>query len=269
MAKTRKLLTVVSILAAVILLAGSGCKKDETTTPTPARTTTYTLKYIYEQGVSGTVTFTETTSTTTTILISLAGPLSGTYTAELCMYSAVEEGIVVQTLNAFDASWKSSTAVTTMAYSDLIAYDGCIVVHKLSQVIAKGDIGGNVITASNKTYTLTAVSPYTASGSALFEKRVNGNTLVTISLTNGAIAGDLYPATINLGSITTAGGGDVKKTLNDVIGNTGKSYTNIRTLNSGFPVTYDEWLVYDGYLNVYHTSVSLANIICHGNIGSN
>lgn len=100
------------------------------------------------------------------------------------------------------------------------------------------------------------------------KKRENGNTLITISIT-GAIAGNSYPATINLGSIESIGGGPVVRLLNNVDGTTGKSYTNIRDLDSGVNITYDNWLVYDGYINIYNTTIDLSDVICHGNIGSN
>jgi hypothetical protein len=159
-----------------------------------------------------------------------------------------------------------------LSYNQLIAYDGFIKVLKSTAepgvILAQGDIGGNVITSTNKTYTLDTIGTFAVSGTAFFEKRVNGNTLLTISLT-GTIGGDVYPATVNLGSIASIGGGPVVKTLNNVDGATGKSYTNIRKLDSGIDITYDNWLVYDGYINVYQTAVSSGNIICHGNIGSN
>ena len=259
------------MLTAVILMVACESNKDNST-PTPTRNTTYCLKVKDVLGVTGTATFTETSSTLTTIDITLAGASSGTHPAELCMNSAVEGGIVVITLNPVDATGKSSTSVTTMTYTQLIAYDGFIKVLKSSSepdvILAQGDIGGNVITTTNKTYILDTIGAYGVFGTALFEKRVNGNTLVTITLT-GAIASELYPATINLGSITTVGGGPVVKTLNNVDGATGKSYTNIRKLDSGINITYDNWLVYAGYINIYQTAVNLGNIICHGNIGSN
>ena len=272
MADTRKIITVFSILTAgILLMSGGGCKNDDST-PTPARKTIYSLKVKDVLGITGTATFTETSSTVTTIDIALTGASSGTHPAELCMNSAVEGGTVVITLNPVDATGKSSTAITTMTYTQLIVYDGFIKVLKSSNepnvILAQGDIGGNVITTTNITYTLDTVSAFGVYGNALFEKRVNGNTLVTITLT-GTIPGDLYPATINLGSIASVGGGPVVKTLNNVDGTTGKSYTNIRKLDSGIDITYDNWLVYDGYMNIYQTAVGLGNIICHGNIGSN
>lgn len=256
------------LTAVVLLMIGNGCKKDAS----PASNTTYNLKVKDILGVTGTVTFTGISNSTTTIDIVLTNAPSGIHPAELCMNSAVEEGTVVIVLNPVDASGKSSTAVTSMSYNQLIAYDGFIKVLNNSAepnvILAQGDIGGNVITTTNKTYTLNNIGTFGVSGTALFEQRINGNTLVTITLA-GTIAGDVYPATINLGSIASVGGGPVVKILNNVDGTIGKSYTNIRKLSSGIDITYNNWLVYDGYINIYQASINLTNIICQGNIGSN
>ncbi len=254
------------MITAAIFLAG-GCDKDDA----PGQNKSYDLAVKDVLGVSGEVTFTETSNTSTTIDIVLTNAPSGTHPANLHMYSTVEEGVVVQTLNPVDATGKSSTVVN-MTYAQLIAYDGCIKVLKSSSeptvILAQGDIGGNVITAANKTYTLSTIGVYGVSGTALFEKRENGNTLVTISLI-GTIPGESYPATINLGSIASVDDGTIRKTLSNVNGTTGKSYTNIRKLDSGTDITYENWLVYVGYINIYQTSVITANIISHGNIGTN
>jgi hypothetical protein len=271
MAKTRKTITVLMMLTAVIIfLAGSGCKKDEETTPA-AKTSTYNLKAKDVLGVSGTVTFTETSSTSTTITISLTNASAESHPAQLVTKSAVETGSTVQVLTPVSAAGKSSTVVP-MTYAELIAYDGHINVLKSAAepgvIIAQGDIGGNVITTTKKTYSLVTVGSSGVTGSALFEKRVNGSTLVTLTLT-GVIDGDIYPATINIGSITTTG--PVTKNLTAVNGTKKTSYTNIRTLDDvdQTPITYDQWMVYAGYINIYQTSVNTANIICHGNIGTN
>lgn len=252
----------------VAILLVVGCKKDDA----PAQKTSYNLVVKDILGVTGKVTFTETSSTTTTIDIALANAPAGSHPANLYMNSVVEQGAVVVPLNPVDASGKSSTTITTMSYRQLIAYDGCIKVFKSSGepevILAQGDIGGNVITTTNKSYTLNSIGTFGVSGTALFEKRENGNTLVTISLT-GTIAGQSYPATINLGSVESVGGGPIVKILTNVNGTTGKSYSNIRQLDSGTAVTYDNWLVYLGYINIYQTSALSANIISSGNIGSN
>lgn len=269
MIKTRKASTILMTIAAVILLMPfGGCKKDTT----PDKKTSYNLMAKDVLGVTGTAIFTETSSTETTIEITLSSAPSGTHPADLCMNTAAEGGTVVLNLNPVDASGKSSTSINTMTYNQLIAYDGFIRVIKSSSepdvILAQGDIGGNVITLTNKSFVLDTIGTFGVSGTALFEKRVNGNTLVTITVT-GAIAGDEYPATINLGSIESVGGGPVVTVLNNVDGTTGKSFTNIKNLDSGVTITYNNWLVYDGYINIYQTAVGSDNIICHGNIGSN
>jgi len=244
-----------------------GCKGDP-----ELRSTTYNLKVTDVLGVSGTVTFTETSASVAAINITLVGSPAGSHPAVLCMNSVVEGGLVKLTLNPVDATGKSTTVVSTMTYSQLIAFNGFIKVVKSDTepniILAQGDIGGNEITKINKSYTLTTLGNFGVSGNALFEKRVNGNTLLTLTLT-GTIAGDYYLATINLGSIASVGGGPVVKTLQLVNGTTGKSYTNITNLNSGTAITYDNWLVYDGYVNVYQSTDISGTVICRGNIGSN
>lgn len=256
------------MMTAAILLIAGGCKKDNT----PAQTTSYNLMVKDVLGVSGTVTFTESSSTSTIIDIVLVNAPDGTHPANLYMNSAVENGAIIVVLNPVDASGKSSTTVTNMNFTSLIAYDGCIKVLSSSaepiEILAQGDIGGNVITTTNKSYPLNLVGDYGVSGTALFEKRMNGNTLLTVSLT-GMIPGDTYPATINLGSIASVGGGPAVKVLSNVNGTTGKGYTNIQKLDGGTNITYENWLVYDGYLNIYKSPVSVENIICQGNIGAN
>jgi hypothetical protein len=267
MIETRKLNTVLTIVVAVIvLMTVGGCQKDET-----GRETSYDLKVQDVLGVTGKATFIETGNSVTIDLV-LSGVPSGVHPAELCMNSAAEGGAVVVTLNPVDETGKSSTKVTSMDYNQLIAYNGFIKVMKSSSeplvILAQGDIGGNVITDTNITYALDTIRPFGVSGTALFEKRVNGNTLLTISLT-GTIAGEFFPASINLSSIATIGGGPVVKTLSNVNGTTGKSYTNIVKLDNGMSITYANLLVYDGYINIYQTEIGFNNIICHGNIGSN
>jgi len=254
--------------ALILVTIGTGCKGNDPET----RKVSYNLNAKDVLGVSGTVTFTETGSSSTTIDVKLTGSaVLGSHPVELRRESAVENGTLVQLLNPVDVNGKSSTVITTMSYSQLIAYDGCIKVFKSASesnlILAQGDIGGNEITTTKKSYTLQG-KLVGISGNALFEKRVNGNTLVTITLVGG-IATDSYPATINVGSSTTVGGGPVTLTLNDVDGATGKSYTNVRKLNNGTILTYSDWLIYTGYINVYQTAPVITNIICSGDIGTN
>ncbi len=269
MLKTRRIAQIlIMMVIAVLLLPAAGCKKDED----PALETKYDLQTKDVLGVNGTVTFVETSKSTMTIEIKLNGTISGSHPAELSMNSMVEGGATVVSLNPVDVNGNSSTLVTTHTYDELNAFDGFIKVMKSSSerdiILAQGDIGGNILTSNDTTYALNTVEAYQVSGTALFQERVNGNTLVTISL-NGTIAGQTYPASINLSSTSTIGGGPVTKLLSAVNGTTGKSYTNIRSLDGGLAITYDNWLVYNGYINTYQTSIAFDNIICQGDIGSN
>lgn len=256
-----------TILTTLFLFLATGCKKEDDL----IRDTTFNLKVEDVLGVTGTVTFSEYNNGSTTIDIILNNAPSDTYPASLCQNSAVEGGAVVIALNSLGKTGESSTIISSMSYNQLIAYDGHIKVLKSSNpevILAMGDIGGNVITTSKQMYTLNLVGIYGVAGTALFEKRVNENTLVTISLT-GTITGESYPSSINLGSIASVGGGPIVRTLNNVNGTSGYGYTNIRKLDSGIAITYDNWLVYDGYLNVYQTAATIENVITQGDIGSN
>lgn len=265
--KRGNLVIMLTVLIAMTFTVSS-CKKSEVE---PAKTS-YNLGVKDVLGVSGTVTFIATSNTTATIEITLVGAPAGTHPAELRKNSAVEGGATVVTLNPVDATGKSSTEVTNLTYEELIAYDGYVIVHKgnreLDVILAVGDIGGNVLTTTKKSYELKVKDNLGVSGTALFEKRTNGQTLVTISL-SGTIEGEMYPATINIGSVATVGGGDTKSTLKPVDGTTGKSYTNIKALDNDIPIKYEDWLVYVGYINIYQKSIAYDNIICQGNIGAN
>lgn len=258
------------ISAIFLMLLGSSCKNDEVILP--AEKTTYNLKVKDMLGVTGTITFTETSLTAVTIDIELTGAPVGTHPAEICANTAIEGGTTAVVLNPVGTNGKSTTLTSTMTYKQLIAYDGFAQVHlsnfEPNQIIAIGDIGGNIVTETTISYPLSTVSSFGITGTALFEKRLNGNTLVTLTM-NGLLPNNFYPATINVGSIGTIGGGGIKKTLQNVDGNTGKSYTNIRSLNSDIAITYDNWLVYVGYINVYNSEAIYSNIISHGNIGAN
>ncbi len=255
------------VIAVFTFATIGGCNKDDEF----GSTTSYDLKVQDVLGVTGTATFTETGSNSVTIDVVLSGAPSGIHPAELLTNTVAEGGTVVVSLNPVDQTGKSSTEVTSIAYNQLIAYDGFIRVMKSTLdtvILAQGDIGGNVITENNMTYNLDTIGSYGVSGTAKFEERINGNALITLDL-DGTIAGEFYPATINLSSISTIGGGPVTKTLSNVNGTTGKSYTTIRKLNNDLKITYANWLTYDGYINVYQTAVDFNNIITQGNIGSN
>lgn len=268
MNQRRKVSTVCAMfLMGIVLMFSGGCSNDVN-----PKTTTYGLKASDVLGITGTVTFVQTSSTVTTVNITLTGASAEVHPAQLCMNTVVEGGNVIVILNPVGINGTSSTTITTMSYAQLIAYNGFIKVIQSDKddkiILAQGDIGGNVLTSASKSFVMSTIGTYAVTGSALFEKRQNGNTLVTLSMI-GLIADINYDATINLGSIASIGGGPIVKTLVRVDGTTGKSYTNITNLNSALAITYDNWLVYDGYINIYQTKASDGVVISHGNIGSN
>lgn len=257
-----------SIAVVLLMLIAVSCEE----TVIPAEKSTYNLEVRDLLGVSGTVTFTETSSTTVTVDINLTGVPAGTHPAEICSNSAVEGGASLVVLTPVNSEGKSTTLTSAITYQQIIALDGFVQVYVGGEmpveILAIGDIGGNVLTTTEISYPLSTVESFGITGTALFQKRTNGNTLVTLTM-DGLLSNTYYPATINVGSIGTVGGGGIKKILNDVNGDTGMSFTNIRKLNNEVPITYDNWLVYVGYINVYHTQIGNANIISQGNIGAN
>jgi len=267
---------IVAVLAVSLVLPG--CKKKDDS-PEPAPSAKYDLKQKDVLNVSGNVVFTKKSATSVQVVITLTGAPSGSHPAEIMTGSVVEYGTPASTtfitLTDVDATGKSTSLITTQTYDALVNMDGYVIVHEsainLTTIYAIGDIGGNKLTGAKKQWTLTPVSPYTVTGTALIEKRVNGNTLLTLTV-NGSVPGAVHPAEMRVGDIGTIGGGTKVLTLNPITvgaGNTGISYTNVRTLDGGIAITYDNFLVYNGYIDVDESIVNSNNPICHGNIGSN
>src|SRR5690606_31202082 len=111
-------------------------------------------------------------------------------------------------------------------------------------------------------YVLGPVSNPDINGTATFEKRVNGETLVTVSLVN-TTGGETYPSHIHGNSAVETGG--ILIDLNDVDGTTGMAISNVSQLNDGTAITYEGLLDFDGYINVH----SGATFIAQGDIGGN
>lgn len=270
----------VALMLAVTL---SSCKKDEDkvepSTPIPIvitnpMTTGYALSVKDELGVTGSVTFSEKSSgsSESVVTIQLMGAPEGIHPAHIHVNSAVETGGIAYALNPVDSTGKSTTTLS-VPYATLVNFDGYVNVHAsvldLGTIIAQGDIGGNALTGDAKTFTLNQDSTSGIFGNAKFEKRKNGNTLVTINLTSGGVLPiGTYPAHINLGSVSTIGAPYSKKRLQNVNNATRRSFTNIRALDDGTPINYDNWLVYDGFITIHDASDN-SNVITKGNIGAN
>ena len=239
---------------------------------------TYDLGPVSNQSIDGTVTFAERDDESVLITIQLNGTASGgSHPAHIHANTAAETGDIILDLSSVDgATGKSETVVnslndgTPLTYDDLLAMDGYVNVHEsssnLGTLIAQGDIGQNELTGDVEEYALAPVSDPAISGTATFAKRVNGQTLVTVSL-DGTTAGNSHPSHIHAN--TAAQGGGIVIDLNDIDGATGESRTNISQRNDATAITYDELINFNGYLNVHLSSSALGTLIAQGDIGQN
>ena len=121
-------------------------------------------------------------------------------------------------------------------------------------------------TGRSMTYDLNELAVDGISGTAKFTEFSDNSTTVEIELQNTPDGGQ-HPAHIHFN--TAAEGGDVAVTLGTVDGSTGKSSINIKELNNGSSITYEDLLAYDGYINVHLSADDLATIVAQGDIGQN
>ena len=122
------------------------------------------------------------------------------------------------------------------------------------------------LTGESKQFILFTKSNPAVSGTVTFSKRNDNTTLITIQLSGTSIGGS-HPAHIHAG--TAAEGGAISLDLTSVNGNTGKSETVVKTLNDGSPITYEQLISFDGYVNVHLSATDLATLIAQGDIGIN
>ena len=136
----------------------------------------------------------------------------------------------------------------------------------LGTLVAQGDIGQNALTGESVQYTLNSVSDPAISGTAKFEQRNNGTTLVTIDL-DGTTDGNEHPAHIHMN--TAAEGGGIVISLNAINGGTGQSKTSVMEKDDMTAITYDDMVEFDGYINVHNSASDLGTLVAQGDIGSN
>src|SRR5690606_32066865 len=238
----------------------------------------YPLNSVSDPGISGTVTFAQRKSGATLVTIELTGTTAGnSHPSHIHNNTAAEGGgIAVDFKPIAGATGISKTTIRTLndatpvTYDDLINFNGYVNVHlssdDLGTLIAQGDIGQNALTGDMVSYVLNSVSDPSISGTATFAKRMNGTTLVTIQL-DGTTAGGDHPSHIHNNSAAETGG--IAIDLSNVNGATGRSLTNVTEKNDATPITYDELIVYDGYINVHLSAANLGTLIAQGDIGAN
>jgi len=84
---------------------------------------------------------------------------------------------------------------------------------------------------------------------------------------SGTPANGVHPAHIHFNSALE--GGAIALSFNPVDGNNGKSVTTFTTLNDGTPVSYNDMINFDGYINVHLSEDDLGTIVAQGDIGQN
>ena len=230
-------------------------------------------------GISGTATFAERKSGAALVTVMLDGtPDGGMHPGHIHNNSAAETGGIAKTLMTLDGTTGMSVTHiealndgTEIGYSDLLDFDGYINFHlsttDLATLVAQGDIGQNELTGERKMYDLDTKDIPGVSGTATFEERKSGETLVTLDLEGTLIGGD-HPAHIHAGSVADAPGA-ILITLNSVEGATGLSVTNVAAYNDETLISYDEMITIDGYINVHLSATDLATLLAQGNVGSN
>jgi hypothetical protein len=264
------------ILFSSILIS---CKNDPDPVPIPTGSKeTFDLASVADPSISGTAEFIENKDNSTTINLQLSGtPAGGMHPAHIHLNTAAEGGDIVLTLGTVTGgTGMSSVTVSSLddgapiSYSQLINFDGYINVHvsssDLATLVAQGDIGENALTGESKTYALGTAAVPGISGSATFSQRMNDETLVKIML-DGTTDGGMHPGHIHVN--TAAEGGAIAVSFTPINGTTGMSVTNISALNDDTPITYDELLVFDGYINVHLSAAELGTLVAQGDIGQN
>ncbi len=121
-------------------------------------------------------------------------------------------------------------------------------------------------TGDSKTYQLGSVADPSISGTAKFIKNTDNSTTIELQL-NGTPAGGMHPAHIHFN--TAAESGDIALTLGVVNGDTGFSTITTSTLNDDSPITYEQLLNFDGYINAHLSAEQLGTLVAQGDIGQN
>lgn len=129
------------------------------------------------------------------------------------------------------------------------------------------DDDGDMIqeTGDSKTYSLMSVSNPSISGMVTFSKNTNNTTTVKVDL-NGTTSG-MHPAHIHIN--TAAEGGAIAISLEPINGASGMSSTTFNKKDDGTPISYEELLDFNGYVNVHKSADDLGTLIAQGDIGQN
>ncbi|GAL67432.1 CHRD domain-containing protein [Jejuia pallidilutea] len=123
-----------------------------------------------------------------------------------------------------------------------------------------------VFIGATQTIQLNSVADPNISGTAKFIENEDGSTTVELQLI-GTPSGGMHPAHIHFN--TAAEGGGIAVTLGTVNGDTGFSTATFSKLDNDTNVTFEDMLVFDGYINVHLSDSELTTIVAQGDIGQN
>ncbi|HSI69799.1 MAG TPA: CHRD domain-containing protein, partial [Gillisia sp.] len=121
-------------------------------------------------------------------------------------------------------------------------------------------------TGNVTTYDLSSVAVPGIMGTATFIENDDNSVTVELDIQNTPDGGS-HPAHIHYN--TAAEGGDIAISLAPVDGSTGFSSITFTAEDDGTPVTYDQLMDYDGYINVHLSADELGTIVAQGDIGQN
>lgn len=225
----------------------------------------YELAPVADPAVTGTATFAKRVNGSTLVTVALTGTQPGASHPSHIHANTIAQGgtIVINLKNVDGTTGFAASQVDTLnngtaiSYEELLDFNGYLNVHTGSTFVVQGDIGANELTGDSKVYTMMPVADPNVTGTATFEKRKKGTTLVTVALT-GTQAGVTHPSHFHANTI--AEGGGIVINLKNVDGATGKAVTSVDTLNNGTAITYDELLNFNGYINVHMGSTFVAQV---------
>ncbi|MDA1122482.1 MAG: CHRD domain-containing protein [Bacteroidetes bacterium] len=215
------------------------------------------------------MTFAKFDDNSISITIDLNGTTaSASQPAHIHNNTAAEGGGIAIDITSVDGTTGESVTVITqtndgvaITYEQLIDFDGYVNIHNsaddLGTLLAQGDIGQNKLTGEFTEYEFLSDDP-NVSGTFSFWERVNGETLAIVD-----IEGD-GDRDSHIHGNSAAEGGGILIDLNHVVA--GKSKTNVSVKNDDTPITYDELLEFDGYLNIHGDAGAL---IAQTDIGQN
>ncbi len=117
-----------------------------------------------------------------------------------------------------------------------------------------------------KVYALNAISDPSVTGYSRFVKNEDQSVTIELNL-SGLLSDQMHPAHIHYNTAAETGG--IAITLGTINSNTGRSEVTITELDDGTPITYEELLDFDGYINVHLSNSNLDILVAQADIGQN